>query len=406
MKIGILRETKIPADTRAPLTPIQCKAIHDELPEFHIMAQPSSSRCFSDNAYQKLGIEVKEDVSDCDFLMGIKEVAPASLLPGKTYFFFSHTLKKQPHNRLLLRTVLEKGITLIDYEILTDSNGIRILGFGRWAGLIGSYLGVRALCMKHGYARLPLPSECTGLKEMMDFAGICPLPPVRIAITGDGRVAGGAEEMMNAFRVQKVTVHDYLTQMNFELPVYAQLDPEKYNRLKNGSSFELAHFFSSPGDYESNFGRFCDRTDLLIMAAYWDPRAPLLFTNQQMKEDAFRISVIADITCDLNGSVPSTIKTTTFENPYYDYNPHNGLAEPAFSLNRNITVMSIDNLPNGLPREASTDFGYSIVKTILPLLKGNDPENILEKATIVKEGKLTKNFEYLYSWAISDNSQL
>jgi hypothetical protein len=217
-------------------------------------------------------------------------------------------------------------------------------------------------------------------------------------MTGDGRVAGGSEEMMNAFGIRKVTVEDYLDGTDFGTPVYVQLDPEKYNRRKSGEKFELQHFFRNPGEYESHFGRFCNKTDLLIMAAYWDPGAPTLFTPAQMKDNSFRMRVIADITCDLNGSVPSTVRSTTFREPYYDYNRFTGNTEPAFSDRENITVMAIDHLPCGLPKEASLDFGHNLIKNVLPLLLYGDNENIIKRATLASNGRLNPDYSYLEDW--------
>lgn len=398
MKIGILRETKVPVDTRVPLTPQQCRIVREEFPGVEVVVQPSPIRCYSDAAYRKEGVLVVENLEGCDVLLGIKEVDPASLMAGKTYMFFSHTIKKQPYNKKLLKTILDKHIKLIDYELLTDSRGIRVIGFGRWAGIIGAYEGMRAMCIRRDIAGLPLVSECNGLKDMMNRASRLPIPPLRIAVTGDGRVAGGVEEMMLAFGVRKVTVEDYLCGAYPDDPVYVQLDPEKYNKHKEGKPFELMHFFAHPTAYECNFGRFCNKTDLLIMAAYWDPHAPVLFTSEQMRENDFNIRVIADITCDIKGPIPSTIRATHFYEPYYDFNPLTGKEEKAFSSEKNITVMAIDNLPSGLPREASEDFGYNLIKNVFLLVVSGDPEQVIERATIAENGKLTNAYQYLSDW--------
>jgi alanine dehydrogenase len=403
MKIGILRETKTTIDTRVPLSPKQCRLIEDEFEGTRVYVQPWNNRCFADKEYEKEGISLQHDLSGCDILLGVKEVAPQELIPGKTYFFFSHTIKKQSHNKGLLKAVLEKHIKLVDYEMLTDSRGIRIIGFGRWAGLVGTYHGIRSMCIRLKIPGLPPPQTCRDLQDMMKKASSIHLPSLRIAVTGDGRVAGGSEEMMNAFGIQKVMVDKFLCNLHSGTPVYVQLDAEKYNRNKNGNPFKLQHFFTDPQDYKSNFARFCDKTDLLIMAAYWDPGAPVLFTHHQMQDKNFRIKVIADITCDLNGSIPSTIRSTTFNNPYYDYNPLTGKEEEPFSNPANITVMAINNLPCGLPMEASIDFGYNLMKYVLPLLLGGDNENIIGRATITEKGKLTANYNYLADWVNQPN---
>jgi saccharopine dehydrogenase (NAD+, L-lysine forming) len=398
MKIGILRETKIPIDNRVPFSPEQCRFIEEKFPGTQVFIEPSGIRCFADNEYTDQGIKVKSDLSDCDILFGVKEVDPTRLIPDKTYLFFSHTIKKQNHNKKLLKAVLDKHIRLVDYETLTDSNGIRIIGFGRWAGIVGTYLGIKAMCIRHNENCLPNPQECRTLQEMIRIASTVSLPTIKIAITGDGRVAGGAVEMMNAFGIKRVSVEEYLNTHHFKTPVFTQLDPEKYNRHKQGKTFDLQYFFKKPGEYESTFGRFCPATDLLVMAAYWDPRAPLLFTPDQMKDKSCRIKVIADITCDLNGSVPSTIRTTKFQEPYYDFNPVTWNEETPFSNAKNTTVMAIDNLPNGLPVEASKDYGECILKNILPLLLLGDEGNVISRATIARDGKLTEKYNYLDCW--------
>jgi saccharopine dehydrogenase (NAD+, L-lysine forming) len=400
MKIGIVRETKTPADNRVPLSPAQCRQVEDTFPGIQVMVQPSDSRCFSDAAYEKEGITVKHDLSECDVLMGVKEVMPRDLIPRKTYFFFSHTIKKQKHNKALLQSVLDKQIRLVDYETLTDIRGVRLIGFGRWAGLVGTYTGIRALCKRNHLSELLPPQECHTLNNMMEQASRCKIPPVRFALTGDGRVAGGSEEMLKAFSISKISVEDYLGNRQADKPVYVQLGPDAYNRHTSGMPFDLLHFFKTPVEYESHFNRFCDKTDMLITAAFWDPRAPLLFTADQVADTNFRIRVIADITCDINGSVPSSIRTTSFVDPYYDYNRKLRKEEPAFSHPDHVTVMTIDNLPCGVPAEASEDFGHHLMKNILPLIFHGDRDEILARATIAENGRLTERYHYLADWII------
>ena len=401
MKIGILRETKTPADSRVPFSPSQCRQVEDQYPGIKIFVQPSPTRCYTDREYSDEGIELAENLENCDVLLGVKEVKTQHLLPGKTYFIFSHTIKKQSYNKGLLRSILEKKIRLIDYEMLTDGRGVRIIGFGRWAGLAGTYIGMRAWYLRHGNNSLASVQECNGLEDMMHRASVNSPGNIRIALTGDGRVAGGAEEMLNAFAVRKVTLDEYLLHEHFDGPVYTQLDPSKYNRHKSGKEFNLQNFFNFPQDYTSNFARFCPKTDFLIMAAYWDPHAPVLFTAEDMRKPDFNIRVIADITCDIMGSVPSSLRTTTFSEPYYDYNRTMEKEEKPFSDPAHVTMMTIDNLPCGLPKEASVDFGHHIVKNIIPLLLGEDTENIIERATIASEGRLTDRFSYLQEWVNS-----
>jgi saccharopine dehydrogenase (NAD+, L-lysine forming) len=401
MNIGIIRETKTPADSRVPFTPKQCGLLQKEFPELKIFVQPSSIRCFTNEEYIHEHITVTDDLSHCNVLMGIKEVSPEQLIPQKTYFFFSHTIKKQSHNKKLLKTVLEKEIKLVDYELLIDSRGMRMIGFGRWAGLIGTYNAFRAWCLKYGIPGLPPPQKCNSLEELRKYAASVKIPPVRIAVTGDGRVAGGAEEMLDIFGITKINTETYVELTTTDKPVYTQLDPSKYNRHSDGMPFDLQHFFSFPQQFQSEFPRYCKNTDMLIMAAYWDPRAPVLFMPDHMKADDFNIRVIGDITCDLNGSVPSTIRTSTFNDPYYDFNPFTGKEEAAFSNPRNITVMAIDNLPCGLPREASEDFGHTLTNQVMGCIMKEDGDNVISRAVIADQGQLMPRFGYLHEWVNS-----
>jgi saccharopine dehydrogenase (NAD+, L-lysine-forming) len=398
MKIGILKESRTPADRRVPLTPSQCREVELHFKKTGIIVQPSPDRCFTDKEYEKYGIRLQKEITGCDILLGVKEVKPELLVPDKTYLFFSHTIKKQPYNRNLLKTILAKRIRLIDYEILTGSDGIRLIGFGRWAGLVGAYNGIRAFCIRNRISSLSPAHHFSRLQDMMEAATSVKLPPLKIAVTGGGRVAGGVEEILEAFNIRKVPVEEYLRTGDFGSPVYVQLDPDAYNIRKSGDDFVLAHFFRHPEAYTGNFGRFCGTTDMLIMAAYWDPRAPVLFTMDEMRKSDFRIRVVADITCDINGSVPSSIRTTTHEDPYYDFNPQKAEEEKAFSNPSNITVMTIDNLPGGLPREASSDFGKSLINHVFPRILTSGKDDIITRATITEGGKLTKPYRYLADW--------
>ena len=398
MKVGILRENKIPTDKRVPLTPEQCAEIQQKFPNVSITVQPSKIRCFSDVEYRLNGITVGEDVNDCDVLLGVKEVQVGDFIPGKTYFFFSHTIKKQEYNRNLLKTVLKKRIQLVDYETLTDKNGFRILGFGRFAGLVGAYNGLRAFGLRIHLFNLKPAYLCSDINEMLGQLETIQLPPIKIAVTGDGRVAGGVVEIMKYMALMKVSPAEYISR-TYPVPIYTQLLPQNYVRRKDFAAFDLIHFFNYPDMYENAFLPFSKTTDLLIAAAYWDPKAPVLFTHEDMKENDFRIRVISDITCDIEGSIPSTKKASTIDDPFYDYNPETGELEPAFSSHENITVQAIDNLPCELPKDASEDFGRNLINNVFPALFGKDTEGIIERASITKNGKLTQRFSYLQDFA-------
>jgi len=399
MKIGILREGKTPPDKRVPLTPAQCVEIQQKFSGIEICVQPSEIRTFKDVEYLEKGLKLNNDLSDCDILMGVKEVPITDLIPGKTYFFFSHTIKKQEYNRKLLQAVLKKKIQLVDYEILTDKNGFRIIGFGRFAGLVGAYSGLRAFGLRSKKFELKPAYQCFNRDDMLQQLEKIKLPPIKIAVTGDGRVAGGALEILKHLNIKELSPYDFLKSMQPREPEFVQLAPQNYVQRKDGKPFDLLHFFNHPEMYKNAFQPFSKTTDVLIAAAYWDPKAPKLFTAEEMKQKTFRISVISDITCDINGSIPSTKKASTIDDPFYDYNPQTGEVETPFSSMKNITVQAVDNLPCELPRDASEDFGQNLLKKVLPALLGEDKDEIIKRASITKNGKLTEGFSYLQDFA-------
>ena len=399
MKVGILRETKTPPDKRVPLTPEQCVEVQKTFPNVEIIVQPSPVRSFTDVEYSSLGIRVKEDLTDCDILLGVKEVGIENLIPGKIYLFFSHTIKKQVYNRKLLQTVLQKNIQLIDYEVLTSREGFRIIGFGRFAGLVGAYSGLRAFGLRNQLFDIKPAHLCNHLEEMLSILDTVELPPVKIAVTGDGRVAGGVLEILNHMKIMRVSPETYLKNTKIQKPVYSQLLPVNYAKRKDNEPFDLMHFFKHPQMYENAFLPFAKVTDILIAAAYWDPKAPVLFTADDMKQSDFKISVISDITCDIEGSIPSTKRAATIDEPFYDYNPETGELEPPFTSKKNVSVQAVDNLPNELPKDASLDFGRSLIDKVFPSLFGEDSDAIIERASITKNGKLTRRFLYLQDFA-------
>jgi saccharopine dehydrogenase (NAD+, L-lysine forming) len=400
LKFGIIKEGKVPVDKRVPLTPKKCVEALQEFPGMDIVVQPSAIRCFSDDEYQELNIPLKEDLSDCDILMGVKEVPIDQLIPDKTYLFFSHTIKKQPHNSSLLRAVIDKNITLIDYETLKSADGQRVVAFGRYAGIVGAYNGILTYGKKHKLFDLKPAYQCHEMEDMQEEYFKVKLPPIKIAVTGGGRVAGGAMEVLNKMGIKKVSVFDYLYKQYTE-PVYAQLHSGDYNVRPDVEVWDSPDFYANPHLYKSTFRKFTRVTDLLLACAYWDPSAPKLFTEVDTREDDFKIDTIADITCDVNGSIPITKLATTIPDPAYDYNPNTGGIEQAFSTPENITVMAVDNLPCELPRNASRDFGRLLIDNVLPHFFNEDEYGVLERATIVKGGKLTSGYSYLQDYVNS-----
>lgn len=398
MRIGIIRETKTPPDRRVPFTPSQLAELQSRYPGHEFIVQSSHIRCFSDVEYENAGLIPQDDITDCDVLFGVKEVEIDELIPGKTYFFFSHTAKEQPYNRALLQEVAAGKITLVDYEYLTDREGIRLVAFGRWAGIVGAYNGLRAYGERYRQFRLKPAHECHDMEEMkMELEKVrevmADIPPIRILVTGGGRVAHGAMETLGELGLDLVSPASFLTD-EFEKPVICRIDPWDYVRRTHGEEVTLEHFFKHPEQYESTFKPYTKVTDLFVPCHFWDPNSPVFMTPSDMREPDFHIKVIADVSCDIKDPIPSTLRASTIADPFYGYDPVSEQETLPFEL-RSITVMAVDNLPGELPRDASKDFGQLLSDRIIPSLFNGDQEGIIDRATIVKEGSLTPNYQYL-----------
>lgn len=396
IRIGLIREEKIPADNRVALTPAQCKWIHKQLTDVKVVAQSSPNRCFTDREYTVAGVEVREDLGDCDILMGIKEVPVARLLPGKTYLFFSHTKKKQPHNQGLLRAILDKKIRLIDYECLEHEDGQRIIGFGFFAGVVGAHNGMMAYGNRTGLYSLDRVYKERSFRELIHHYFGLRLPNVKIAVTGSGRVAHGILEIMNLMGIHEVEPDDYLRR-RFSYPVYTQLKgPDLYHHKKTGT-YNREDFHDHPDEYECRFLPYAAQTDILMNGIYWDKGVPRLFEKKDVAADDFIIQTIADITDDADGSVPINLGDQTIEDPVYGVDRASLQKTPPYQAG-SIDVMAVGNLPNELPRDASRYFGEQLIKFVLEdLVKGSSP--IIERATMTSNGTLTPLYGYLQDYA-------
>jgi len=393
MKIGILKEEKNPPDKRVPLSPHQCKYILDNFENVQIIVKSSDIRCFSDEKYKEMGVLVKNDISDCDVLLGVKEVPKSSLIPNKMYFYFSHTIKKQEYNRDLLQKMIELNIQMVDYEALKGSDNKRILGFGRYAGIVGAYNGFLTYGLKFGKYNLKAAHKCESRKEVdLELENI-KLSNEKIILTGKGRVANGALEILNSANIKEVSKEDFISKI-FTEAVFCRLDTMDYNVRKDGSPSDKYDFYNHPEKYKSSFMKYAKRTDVFIAGHFFGVGSPYLFTREDAKSDDFNIKVVADISCDIDGPVASTIRPSTIEKPIYGYNPITE-SEDDFTKNGVVAVMAVDNLPCELPKDASEDFGYEFIKEILPSLLSKDSNSIIEKATICANGDLTSEFEYL-----------
>ncbi len=393
MKFGIIRERKNPPDRRVVLSPEACAAVTNTHSEASIIVEPSPIRTFSDSEYRSKGFTVASEMEKCDVLLGVKEVPIAALLPNKKYFFFSHTIKKQPYNRDLLRAILDKNIELYDHEVITNTNGIRLVAFGRYAGIVGAYNGFRAYGLKHGTFALPkaetLPDQNALIAELRKLT----LPNIKIILTGRGRVGNGAREILDAMDLKRVNVGDYL-EHEFDQPVYCQIDASEYNKRKDGVRGNKADFFANPQEYRSNFYRFARVSDFYIAGHFYGQGAPYLFTREDAKKDDFKIGVVADVSCDIDGPVATTIRPSTIADPIYGYDPQTE-TEADFKREGTVAVMAVDNLPCELPRDASVGFGEAFVKHVIPAFYNGDKDGILERARMTQNGKLTERYAYL-----------
>ena len=393
MKIGIIKEGKTPPDERVPLSPEQCKEIINRFPSVELVVQNSDVRRFKASEYQNLGINMVDSVDDCDVLMGVKEVPIPDLIPNKTYFFFSHTTKKQPYNRGLLQAMLENNITMVDYEGLTDIGGTRLIGFGRYAGIVGCYNSFYAYGQRTGAYNLKRAYLCEDRVEMESELKKIQIPNnYKIIITGGGRVGKGAIEVLNKMGIKKVSSKEILNN-TYNEPVYAQLLCDSYNKRNDNQSFTRQEFYNDPSDYQSDFMKYAKECDIYIACHYWNSKSPFIFTREDVKSDNFNIKVVGDISCDIDGPVATTLRPSTIADPIYGYYPDDEM-EAAFNDKNAITVMAVDNLPCELPKDASADFGREFIDKVLPHLI-NDNENVINRATICRDGDLTKRHEFL-----------
>jgi hypothetical protein len=395
IKLGIIREGKVPPDFRVPLTPKQCKAIETIYPNVKVNVQRSPIRTFKDSEYQEQGIELVDSLQDCDIIFGVKEVQLADLIPNKTFVFFSHTIKKQPHNRALLQAILDNKIRLVDYELLKDKYNKRIIGFGRYAGIVGCYNAFLTYGLKTGSFELKPAHLCYDRKEVEEELQKVVLPNnFRVVLTGFGRVGHGAKEIIDLLALKEVSPEEYLSD-EYDEPIYTQLEVEDYYARLDGSGFIKKEFYSQPELFKSTFDRYVSKSDMYIPCHFWSSKSPVILPNDVLLENPRRLKVIADVSCDVNGPIASTIRASKIGDSIYGYNPETK-SEVDFRDENAIAVMAVDNLPCELPKDASEDFGNELLKNVLPALFGQDPDRIIERATETNfDGELTVEFKYL-----------
>lgn len=399
IKLGVIREGKVPPDFRVPLTPKQCKAIEILYPNVKVQVQRSPIRTFKDSEYEEQGIELVDSMNECDIIFGVKEVQVADLIPNKTFVFFSHTIKKQPHNQKLLQAIIQNKIRLIDYELIKDKNNKRIIGFGRYAGIVGCYNAFLTFGLKTGLYQLKPAHLCQDRKEVETELKKVKLPSnFRCVLTGFGRVGHGAREILEHLPIKEVTPEEYLLNQ-FNEPVYAQLEVEDYYGRIDGSEFVKKEFYSNPELFKSTFDRYVPVSDVYIPCHFWSSKSPIILPNDVLKDESCRIKVIADVSCDVDGPIASTIRASKIGDSIYGYDPETK-SEVNFLNENAIAVMAVDNLPCELPKDASEDFGNELLKNVLPALFGEDPDRIIERASETNfKGELAEEFKYLEDYA-------
>jgi len=397
MKIGIIKEGKIPPDKRVPLSPTQCQEIKQKYPQIDLVVQKSNIRKFKDIDYANAGIDLVDEVTDCDVLLGVKEVPIEDLIANKKYFFFSHTFKKQPYNRKLLQAIIKKNIQLIDWETITNLNGQRLIAFGRFAGIVGCFNGLLGYGLKTKRYKLKSAHLCEDRKEMEGELNKLDLPKnFKLVITGGGRVAGGAIEVLEKTTIKRVSPEDFLS-TNFGEPVYTQLDVQDYVKRDDGAFFDIPAFFKNPSGHSSTFMSYAAAADVYVACHYWDNRSPFIFSREDVKNPDWNISLVADVSCDIDGPVATTLRPSTIANPFYGYHPQKE-EEVDFNKEGSIGVMAVDNLPCELPKDASVSFGEMFIEHVLEPLLGNDPKDIIYRASETKDGQLTPHFAYLQDY--------
>ncbi len=399
LKLGVIREGKTPPDKRVPLSPEQCEFILNNYENVEVYVQKSEIRKFKDEEYSKLGVAVVDSVADCDVLIGVKEVPKDELIANKKYLFFSHTYKKQPYNRDLLNAILDKNIQLIDWEVITNTKGQRLIAFGRYAGIVGAYNGFITYGLKTGRYNLKPANECEDRAEMEAELDNVKLPNnFKVVITGKGRVGGGALETLSCMpQIKEVSPADFIAK-TFDHPVYTVLGVDDYNKTKDGSEFDKKQFYADPStNFESDFLKYAKVADMYIACHYWDNKSPFIYTREQAKDKDWNIKVVADVSCDIDCAVASTVQPSTIADPIYGYNPITESVDD-FMKEGVIAVMAVDNLPCELPKDASVDFGKMFIEHVLEPIAGNDPDKIIERASETKDGKLTSYFSYLQDY--------
>ncbi|MFQ5805498.1 MAG: bifunctional lysine ketoglutarate reductase /saccharopine dehydrogenase family protein [Phycisphaerae bacterium] len=425
LMIGIRREDKSKWEARTPLTPEDIRQlIKNHGLRFQVQASPI--RAFSDDAYRATGAAVVGNLRDCPIILGIKEIPIGGLEPGKTYVFFSHTIKLQPANMPMLRRIVELGCTLIDYERIVDEQGRRLVFFGRYAGLAGMIDTLWALgqrlqhegvenpfaLVRHAYEYDDLQQAKGEIRQVGERIRKDGLPaaiqPFVCGFAGYGNVSRGAQEIFDLLPVCEIPAHELAGASPSRRECYKVVFREEHLAERvDGGSFGLQDYYDHPENYRSKFFPYLRHLTVLVNCIYWEPKYPRLVTNGQLRElfsghGRSRLRVIGDITCDINGSIECTVRATEPDDPVYVFEPESGRVQSGVAGDGPV-ILAVDILPCELPVDASAQFGKLLSPLIPALARANLGGALgesglppaLQRATIVYKGELTGPYRYL-----------
>lgn len=428
-RIGIRREDKYAWERRVPLIPRDVKELVEK-DHLEIVVQRSHKRIFTDEEYRQVDIEVAEDLSSCPIIVGIKEIPIPVLERGKTYVFFSHTIKGQSYNMEMLSRMLELSCTLIDYEKVTDEDGRRLIFFGNYAGLAGMIEALWALGKRLVWEGIKNPFQ--GIDRVLNYPSLASakaairqvderianeglpeeITPLVVGFAGYGNVSRGAQEILDLLPVREISAHDLtlLTQgqtaLNNALYKVVFKEEDMVKRVEAKRPFNLQEYYQHPERYQGAFERYLAHLSVLVNAIYWDTAYPRLVTKAAIKKmyekSQPRLRVIGDISCDVEGAIECTVKSTDPHNPVYVYNVTDDQAIDGVEGNGPV-IMAVEILPAELPREASVYFS-GVLKAYIPAIAQADftgdfdacglPAPI-KRAVIVYRGELTPDYSYL-----------
>ena len=399
--LSIIRENRID-ENRVPLIPTQVSNLLGKYPNLKVLVQPSKNRCFKDEDYLRAGAELTENISKSDIIFGVKEIDSSKLIENASYIFFSHLSKIKENNnqptqgtpgvdkKKLLKEILRKKVTLIDYENIRDNLGLRYLGFGRFAGIVGCYNTLNLYLILKKKQVLPRVFKVNNYKKIKELIRKQKFGKIKILVTGYGRAAKGCNEILKLANIKQVSLTDYLNK-KYEKPIFCNISAKKNVERIDGKNVSDQDFILNPHEYKSKIRNYLFDTDIFFACHYWDPRFPKIFSFKEIKKFK-NLWIIGDITCDINGSVPTTIRSTSIAEPYYSIDVDT-FKEVSIDK-KGIAVMAVDNLPSELPRESSEDFGNGIISEVLPYLIKKDDGRI-NRATITSQGNLCEKYSYL-----------